>query len=372
MTRRIQRQVTETQRALVAGIEPLQEGAYNEEKATLPITVIEPGFNKSKKRFYPAEMLKRDYKVFEGMKMFVDHSTLTQDRSRPEGSVRDWGANLSKLWVDGDGTVRGEAAIIDEQLKLKLANLRQHKQLPTMGISIRAIGEGHDAEVEGQRTLLVERLVKGRSVDFVTYAGAGGQVEAIESQETDEGDIDLVTLTQLRERRPDLVELIESEGGTTMNTEEQLREQLKQKEAEIKRLIEAADEKGTVKLKAELKETQEKLKKAEEVTAGAAKVTAIAEADKTLKKLLEESRLPKKAQERVLAQFKDAETDEGMKEAVESMIKFMKEVAPGKVRGLGESEGGDGYKVDMKKRIERFQRMGLSEAEAKVAAEGRR
>ena len=167
----------------------LEETAFS--KGVVGLTVIRAGFNKSKKRYYPAEMLKRDYKVFEGMKMFVDHSTLAQDRSRPEGSVRDWAGNLSKLWVDGDGTVRGEAAIIDEQLKLKLANLREHKQLPTMGISIRAVGEAREAEVEGRRTLLVERLVKGRSVDFVTYAGAGGAVEMLESVYGDEEDVDL-------------------------------------------------------------------------------------------------------------------------------------------------------------------------------------
>ena len=368
------RQESEAHRALMAGVEPLQEGAYDEEKAILPVTIIKPGFNMSKKRFYPAEMLKHDFRIFEGMKMFVDHSTVTQDRSRPEGSVRDWGGNLSKLWADKDGTIRGEAAIIDEQLKLKLKNLREHKQLPTMGISIRAIGEGHEAEVEGQRTLLVERLVKGRSVDFVTYAGAGGQVEAIESQETDEGDIDLLTLTQLRERRPDLVELVESgTGRTNMSEVETLREQLAEKEEELQRLTEAADKVGADKIKAELKEAQDKLKKAEEKVAESEKATKIVKVKEHLDGLLKESKLPDAAKERLTKQFKDSEGTDGMKEAIEDEGKYLAKVAPGKVRGLGESEGGgDGYKVDMKKRTERFQKMGLTEAEAKVAAEGRR
>lgn len=372
-TEHFKRQESETNRALVAGVEPLQEGAYDEAKATLPVTIIQPGFNKSKKRYYPAEMLKRDFKVFEGMKMFVDHSTVTQDRSRPEGSVRDWGGNLSKLWVDGDGTIRGEAAIIDEQLKLKLKNLREHKQLPTMGISIRAIGEGHETEIEGQRTLLVERLLKGRSVDFVTYAGAGGQVEAIESQETDEGDVDLLTLTQLRERRPDLVELVESgREGINMNEVEQLREQLAEKEEELQRLSEAADKAGIEKIKTELKETQDKLKEAQDKVTASEKITKIAEAKEHLDGLLKESKLPDVAKDRLRKQFEKSEGTDGMKEAIEDEGKYLAKVAPGKVRGLGESEGGDGYKVDMKKRTERFQKMGLTEAEAVVAAEGRR
>jgi len=354
-----------------------EEGAYDAAKGEITLTVIKPGFNKPRSRFYPAETLKRDFRVFEGAKMFVDHATESQERARPEGSVRDWAASFTNLWVEDDGRVRATAAVIDPEFKKKLENLAQHNKLGEMGVSIRAAGEASDATIEGHRTQLVERLILGRSVDFVTYPSAGGGVEVLEStRASDELDLDVVSLAQLREHRPDLIELIESEGGTTMNHEEQLREQLKQKEAEIKRLIEAADEKGTVKLKAELKETQEKLKKAEEVTAGAAKVTAIAEADKTLKKLLTESKLPKKAQERVLAQFKDAETDAGMKEAVGSMIKFMKEVAPDQVTDLGGGDGGDGdgddaaqVEANRKARAGRFQKMGLTEAEAQVAAE---
>jgi hypothetical protein len=250
-----------------------------------------------------------------------------------------------------------------------------------MGISIRAAGEASDATIEGHRTQLVERLILGRSVDFVTYPSAGGGVEVLESARvSDELDLDVVSLAQLRERRPDLVELIESNGGTAMNEVEQLREQLKKKEVELKTLTEAAETKAVDKIKVELKETKEELKKAEEVTKKAAKVTAIAEADKALKKLLEESKLPKKAQERVLAQFKDAETDKGMKEAVTSMVKFMKEVAPDQVTDLGGGDGdagdgdGDAAKVEanLKARVGRFQKMGLSEAEAKVAAEDSR
>jgi vacuolar-type H+-ATPase subunit I/STV1 len=356
-----------------------EEGAYDAARGEITLTVIEPGFNKSKRRFYPAEVLKRDYKIFEGAKMFIDHATEREEQARPEGSVRDWAASLTSLWVEDDGRVRATAAVIDPEFKKKLENLAQHKKLGEMGVSIRAAGEASDAEIEGHRTQLVERLILGRSVDFVTYPSAGGGVEVLESaRASDELDLDVVSLAQLRERRPDLIELIESNGGNTMNEVEQLREQLKAKEKELKTLTEAAETKAVDKIKVELKETQEKLKKAEEVTKEVAKVTAIAEANKVLKKLLEESKLPKKAQERVLVQFKDAETDEGMKEAVTSMVKFMKEVAPDQVTDLGGGDGdgsgdgaGDAVKVeaDRKARVGRFQKMGLSEAEAKVAAE---
>jgi len=57
----------------------------------------------------------------------------------------------------------------------------------------------------------VESLIAARSVDFVTYAGAGGQIEAMESATRDnEIDVDLVTEAALRKRRPDLIRLVEN------------------------------------------------------------------------------------------------------------------------------------------------------------------
>ena len=44
-------------------------------KGEADIVVIKPGFNTSKTRYYPADMLKRDYHVFEGVKMYADHQT---------------------------------------------------------------------------------------------------------------------------------------------------------------------------------------------------------------------------------------------------------------------------------------------------------
>ncbi|KKM76983.1 hypothetical protein LCGC14_1374640 [marine sediment metagenome] len=366
-------QDSETNRALMAGVEILQEGAYNEEKGVATITVVRPGFTKDHVRFYPADVLRRDFRVFEGMKMFLDHDTAAERRARPEGSVRNWAANLRRVWVESDGAVKGEAVIIDDQLKAKLANLNKHNQLNEMGTSIRAIGAGNPAEIEGHKTILLERIIKSRSVDFVTYANAGGQVEAIESEEPDEGDVDLLTLTQLRERRPDLVELVESgTGRINMNEVETLREQLAEKEAELQRLTDAADTEAIEKVKVELKEAQDKLKAEQEKVAKFDKATKIAEAKEHLTGLLKKSKLPDVAKERLTEQFKDSEITDGMEKAIEDEGKYLAKVAPGKVKGLGESGGGGDYKPDMKKRTERFQKMGLTEAEAKVAAEGRR
>jgi len=164
---------------------PLSEQAaatYNASKGQLTVTVIQPGFNKSGARFYPAEVLKRDAKIFEGAKMFTDHATDRQDAERPEGSVNNWVASLTKVWAEADGVLRGTVSVIDPTFKAKLDLLAKQNLLSTMGVSIRATGEATTvSEASGKKYARVDRLVQARSVDFVTFAGAGGKVEMMES-----------------------------------------------------------------------------------------------------------------------------------------------------------------------------------------------
>jgi len=155
----------------------LMESAYN--KGVLTVKVIQPGFNKSKARYYPAETLKRDCKVFEGAKMFVDHQTDDEQRERPEGSVKDWVATLKKVWAEKDGTIMGEAVVIDPTFKEKLQALASKNMLSEMGISIRASGEVSAKEIDGVETSYVESLLSARSVDFVTFAGVAPIDQAI-------------------------------------------------------------------------------------------------------------------------------------------------------------------------------------------------
>ena len=86
---------------------PLTEAKFEKGRAT--VTVIKAGFNSSEDRYYPADMLKRDFKVFEGMKMYADHPTEQEDKDRPERSIRDWVATLTEVTCDDGGTVTGVA-----------------------------------------------------------------------------------------------------------------------------------------------------------------------------------------------------------------------------------------------------------------------
>ena len=95
--------------------------------------------------------------------------------------------------------------------------------------------------------------------------------------------------------------------------------------------------------------------------------TKIAEAKVHLDGLLKKSKLPDVAKERLLTQFKDCEGTDGMEKAIEAEGKYLAKVAPGKVRGLGDSDGA-GDEARFEERKKRFERMGLTPEEAEVAA----
>lgn len=344
-------------RLFVANILQLQESGYDATKGLLTVRVIQPGFNKSKGRYYPADMLKRDFKVFEGAKMFANHQTENEAEARPEGDVNNWVASMGKVWCENDGTVMGEAKVVDPVFGAKLAMLQKQGLLKDMGISIRAIGQGQDQMMEGAQTKVVESLVKARSVDFVTYAGAGGRVEAIESEQ-DPNDVDLITEADFRSRRPDLVEAVRKE--TQMN------------EKELAELKEAA-ELGK-KAIADLAIANARIAAIEAEKLAAEKATKIAETSKELTNMLVASKLPKIAVERLTKQFVAAESVEGMKEAIDSEVEYVKSLTPiTKNNGVDDNRT-DVSEADKAKVIvnleEAFTLIGCPKDVAKLAAKG--
>jgi hypothetical protein len=148
------------------------------DKGEINFTVIKPGWSKNN-RYYPADLLKSRANIFEGAKMFVNHATDKEVDARPEGDLNNWVANVTKVWAESDGTVKATAKVIDPAFKAKLALLGESKMLGTMGVSIRAFGASQIGEAEGRKGKIIESLLAAKSVDFVTFAGAGGEVESL-------------------------------------------------------------------------------------------------------------------------------------------------------------------------------------------------
>ena len=344
----------ESFRVMACSAMPLEESAYNAEAGTLALTVIKPGLNKSKARYYPAETLKRDFKVFENAKMFADHQSDKESKERPEGSVHNWVGSIKKVWPEADGTIKAEAVVIDPPFKAKLDALNKQGLLHEMGVSIRAIGEASEQEKDGVTTNVVESLLAARSVDFVTYAGAGGQVEAMEAEDN-QLDVDLVTEAQLRTRRPDLIQLVEKHAQeTAMKSVEQQLQEMQTENAALKTKIEVAEK-----------------------TASKAAAKVVIEAELT--KQLSESKLVDISQARVRKQFEAVEKPEGIADQIKAAISeeadYVKKLggvkAPAKKLGAADTGTEEADETKDKPNLEEAFALlpGMSKDDAKRAAQ---
>ena len=191
--------------------------------------------------------------------------------------------------------------------------------LSEMGISINAVGSATKGIIEGKETLVIEKLVAARSVDFVTEPGAGGIVTFYESDRT--RDIDLVELATLKEKRPDLVKSIEASVRTEILQEVKRMSELDDKITELEgQVTTLTTERDT------LKEAAEK----------AEKERAKAEAQAVIKEAVDKAELPVAAKERLIERFKDSESAEGLEEAIQSEKDYIAKLTEaGTVKGLG-------------------------------------
>lgn len=362
--------IAESERGLVteaAAFDEVASKPYDPKTGLLTITIIKEGFNTSKGRFYSNKALRETGGIFAGAKMFANHATKQEESQRPEGRVQDWVANIVKdaPWLESDGRLRSKAQVHDADFKKKLQGLQEAGLLGEMGISIRAAGNQTPAVVQGVKTSMVESFVACKSVDFVTFPGAGGKVDMMESDgqhyltateleavfaESDTIDIDLMPLAVLRERRPDLVAILTTEVRESYimdKTVEQLKQELSEANAKVTTLT------------TEVAEASRVTKRA----------TVTAELDKQLK----EAGLPKVSEERIRKQFAEAVDVAGITEAIAGEKTYLKEAGvPQKagVRGLGEVREAAGDDSDKKrKRVEYVEAMTKSPGWTKEMAE---
>ena len=276
---------------------------------TALLRVITPGWGSS--GYYSPQLLERDGpKVFTaGTKMFWNHQTDAEEEARPEGDLRDLAGELIE---DASWNADGpEGAGLYAKAKVFAAFQPVVEELaPHIGVSIRAMGKATNGTIEGREGPVIDALTHGRSVDFVTAPGAGGKVMS---------------------------------------------------------LFEAARPSSTGKEpKMELSEERKEL--------NALKADGIVEA------AVKDASLPQVAAVRLTEALpsKVVLTDDGkvdedafaevVKEAIASEVAYLTEVTgAGSIRNLGGGEGDD--EGDL---AEAFQKIGLPESTAKIAAAGRK
>ena len=294
----------------------LLEEANAKNSNVFPIKIIQPGWGSS--GYYGSEMLKRDGpQVFKsGLQCFWDHPSLSQEVDRPERSLRDLAGVLASDAEWKEDRVNG--AGLYSYVKTFEPYVSAVRELaPHIGISIRASGVADEGEADGESGLIIEEITDAASVDFVTMPGAGGKVlelfESYRNTDVIERNIEMAKLEELQEANETL-----------------------------------ASEKDE--LTAERDAVQAKLDAAEEILAEQKEAAIISQTTAFVEKLLTDSELPEKAQERLKEKLVSARelTEEGeldeekLAAVVEAAIKeekaYIESLNPDGIHDMGDAE----------------------------------
>lgn len=163
---------------------PLSEVDMNEESGLIKGVIIAEGLS-ANNNFYTLDALRNTGHLFEGRPIFVDHPSKTEQRDRPERSVRDIAGVIRSTEMgynkEGKNALRftGYISKAEAELRTKIAE-------GLVGdLSIMAFGTGKRDPKSG--VFMVEAFTDAFSVDLVTFAAAGGEVETLfESVQTEE------------------------------------------------------------------------------------------------------------------------------------------------------------------------------------------
>ena len=191
-------------------ISPLGDGDYR-------VEFISHGTTRDGKRYYPKQVLEAAAKagVFDGAKMYLNHSDHASDARRGHRDLRDWGATIKTGTVE---VVEGNVRAVCH------AHLQEAKAILDDPIAKASVGLSHDSyvkmgkkRIDGKDVQVVESIESCNSVDFVPTGNANGRVlEAAHNKEQTDMELSELTVEQLREARPDLIELLTPKPQTVV------------------------------------------------------------------------------------------------------------------------------------------------------------
>jgi hypothetical protein len=349
------------------------------------VRIIAPGWGSA--GYYSESMLQRDAaSVYTpATHQYIDHPTKTEEKERPERSLKDLSAVIT-------GNVRYESEGVPPGVYADIHVFKQYRDFlnekaPYIGVSHRAIGKGVQGTAEGKQGKIIESLHKCLSVDFVTKPGAGGGIMPMleayrkntELLTEQESPADHETNTENQEENmpnepKDTVLTVESLRHTHPTLVKEIRESVMQEiQASEATKTKEADHTKVLKENQDMKVELDRLREAQ----------VIQEAGKIVTKALEKSTLPEITRTRLiesvpkLARMKDGKLDEtAFTEAVTAAIKtetdyVAKLTESGKVKGMGGSAGaGKGDVSKLKESwINTFRAQGKSPKEAELMAE---
>lgn len=149
---------------------------------TLEIEIINPGWGNHKdNHYYPASVLRRDAKVFEGVKMYTSDHNESDISEKTEVAKIQSITGFSKI-----GAPIGRVVVFDPDFAEKTRNRAKAGELSSLECSILAVGKVRPGfTLDGRKGALVEAIERALRVDWVTRAGAGGRALRISESEAD-------------------------------------------------------------------------------------------------------------------------------------------------------------------------------------------
>lgn len=325
-------------------IVPLDEASVKQ--PNIPIKIIGPGWGSS--GYYKKEtLISAAPKYYKGLHMYWDHPTETEEKEQPERSLR----NLAAVLVT-DGTYK-EDGIYGPGIYALCKPFSEFRpkieeMAPYIGVSHRASGIKKLGEAEGRKGPIIEAITKVHSVDFVTVAGAGGQIvqlfesakdgKALENYKTEE-----VKKMEMEKQVKELQESLAKEQETNKMLQEQLEESRK-------KLAEIVKQENINKVSAILKEKLDAVTDLPEVAKKRIKVEPILKEDGIL-------------------------DEEKVKEAIDKQIvderNYLAEVSKkGTVEGMGDTNTSAKTKEQLKESlVSRYIKEGHPKEKAEAMAE---
>jgi len=188
----------------------LKEAELDDEKHEIVLTLLQEGpGNLRDNRYYTRSCIETAGPVFMSRrKLFFNH--LMEGRDFGSTDIKDWAATLKETF-----TVEGEGGMLHRKGRLKIHEewlWKRCKEAPEeIAVSIEGQGAGHADVINGKNYHAIEKIVQLNGTKFVPYPGnatMGADLVESEIQKEEEMKIEDLTLKQLQEARPELIEEI--------------------------------------------------------------------------------------------------------------------------------------------------------------------
>ena len=201
----------------------LTEATIDSAAKAAEVTLLASGWSKNN-RHYSRAVIKASAPLFEGVKAYANHPSKSEIKERPERNVLDAVGVYENVHFDEStgklkATYRAIGKLGDDLWPWVIESVEGRGK--PMGLSIHALGTARKGEADGKNGLIVEAITHAESVDFVTAPAAGGSFDRLLAGDDSwsRAVINTMTLEELREARPDLLDSLKREWKTTRDSE---------------------------------------------------------------------------------------------------------------------------------------------------------